>query len=246
MLPQHGRVVLVVLQDGRQLEGELHTLTGGIRSAVSCSSRGRSRRSRTSPDAAHCGSRGLIVEPHLAQEREHDGEREASMSPGRDHRDELTSTGPASDGLRVDLEHAGDIADRQHRGEIVHPSLSAANLVGRASTVARVKVVRIVLVAVVLAGCGVSGLRSESGHRSEERMPTCSSWDGKVVSSKEWRFGCKLTADRFPLSGSIKCADGRLLWHNAWGWGYEGEVAHTRDDGQPVPPDSETKACNSS
>jgi hypothetical protein len=28
MLPQHGRVVLVVLQDGRQLEGELHTLTG--------------------------------------------------------------------------------------------------------------------------------------------------------------------------------------------------------------------------
>jgi hypothetical protein len=26
--PQHGRVVLVVLQDGRQLEGELHTLAG--------------------------------------------------------------------------------------------------------------------------------------------------------------------------------------------------------------------------
>ena len=52
------------------------------------------------------------------------------------------------------------------------------------------------------------GLNSESGHRSEEKMPTCSSWDGKVVSSKEWRFGCKLTADRFPLAGSIKCADG--------------------------------------
>jgi hypothetical protein len=28
LLPQHGRVVLVVLQDGRQLEGELHTMTG--------------------------------------------------------------------------------------------------------------------------------------------------------------------------------------------------------------------------
>ena len=28
LLPQHGRVVLVVLQDGRQLEGELVTLTG--------------------------------------------------------------------------------------------------------------------------------------------------------------------------------------------------------------------------
>jgi hypothetical protein len=28
MLPQHGRIVLVVLQDGRQLEGELHTMTG--------------------------------------------------------------------------------------------------------------------------------------------------------------------------------------------------------------------------
>jgi hypothetical protein len=28
LLPQHGRIVLVVLQDGRQLEGELHTLTG--------------------------------------------------------------------------------------------------------------------------------------------------------------------------------------------------------------------------
>jgi hypothetical protein len=28
MLPQHGRVVLVVLQDGRQLEGELIVLTG--------------------------------------------------------------------------------------------------------------------------------------------------------------------------------------------------------------------------
>lgn len=27
LLPQHGRVVLVVLQDGRQLEGELHTMT---------------------------------------------------------------------------------------------------------------------------------------------------------------------------------------------------------------------------
>ena len=27
MLPQHGRIVLVVLQDGRQLEGELITLT---------------------------------------------------------------------------------------------------------------------------------------------------------------------------------------------------------------------------
>lgn len=27
MLPQHGRVVLVMLQGGRQLEGELHTLT---------------------------------------------------------------------------------------------------------------------------------------------------------------------------------------------------------------------------
>jgi hypothetical protein len=28
MLAQHGRIVLVVLQDGRQLEGELHTMTG--------------------------------------------------------------------------------------------------------------------------------------------------------------------------------------------------------------------------
>ncbi len=28
MLPQHDRVVLVVLQDGRQLEGELHVLSG--------------------------------------------------------------------------------------------------------------------------------------------------------------------------------------------------------------------------
>jgi hypothetical protein len=28
MLPQHGRVVLVVLQDGRQLEGELIVMTG--------------------------------------------------------------------------------------------------------------------------------------------------------------------------------------------------------------------------
>jgi hypothetical protein len=28
LLPQRGRVVLVVLQDGRQLEGELITLTG--------------------------------------------------------------------------------------------------------------------------------------------------------------------------------------------------------------------------
>jgi hypothetical protein len=27
-LPQHGRIVRVVLQDGRQLEGELHTMTG--------------------------------------------------------------------------------------------------------------------------------------------------------------------------------------------------------------------------
>ena len=27
MLPQHGRVVLVMLKDGRQLEGELVTLT---------------------------------------------------------------------------------------------------------------------------------------------------------------------------------------------------------------------------
>ncbi len=27
MLPQHGQVVLVMLKDGRQLEGELHTLT---------------------------------------------------------------------------------------------------------------------------------------------------------------------------------------------------------------------------
>ncbi len=27
LLPQHGRVVLVVLQDGRQLEGELHVLS---------------------------------------------------------------------------------------------------------------------------------------------------------------------------------------------------------------------------
>ncbi len=30
MLPQRGRVVLVVLQDGRQLEGELHTMTDGF------------------------------------------------------------------------------------------------------------------------------------------------------------------------------------------------------------------------
>lgn len=30
MLPQHGRIVLVVLQDGRQLEGELHLLTGRL------------------------------------------------------------------------------------------------------------------------------------------------------------------------------------------------------------------------
>lgn len=27
MLPQHGQVVLVILQNGTQLEGELHTLT---------------------------------------------------------------------------------------------------------------------------------------------------------------------------------------------------------------------------
>lgn len=28
MLPQHGRNVLVVLRDGRQIEGDLHTMTG--------------------------------------------------------------------------------------------------------------------------------------------------------------------------------------------------------------------------
>jgi hypothetical protein len=28
LLPQNGRVVLVVLRDGRQLEGELHTMSG--------------------------------------------------------------------------------------------------------------------------------------------------------------------------------------------------------------------------
>ncbi len=28
LLPQSGRVVLVVLQDGRQLEGELHRMSG--------------------------------------------------------------------------------------------------------------------------------------------------------------------------------------------------------------------------
>lgn len=28
MLPQHGRVVLVILKDGRQLEGELLVMTG--------------------------------------------------------------------------------------------------------------------------------------------------------------------------------------------------------------------------
>jgi hypothetical protein len=28
LLPQHRRIVLVVLQDGRQLEGELHTMSG--------------------------------------------------------------------------------------------------------------------------------------------------------------------------------------------------------------------------
>jgi hypothetical protein len=28
LLPQNGRVVLVILQDGRQLEGELHSMSG--------------------------------------------------------------------------------------------------------------------------------------------------------------------------------------------------------------------------
>jgi hypothetical protein len=119
-----------------------------------------------------------------------------------------------------------------------------------------VKVGRIVLVAVVLAlvavvlalvpvYVGLRGLRSESGG-DPKNLPKCSSWDGNVVSSKEWRFGCQATPDDFPFAGSIKCADGRRLWHNAWGWGYEGEVAHQRDDGQPVPPDSEVEACNGS
>jgi hypothetical protein len=31
MLPQHRRLVVVVLRDGRRLEGELHTLTGRVR-----------------------------------------------------------------------------------------------------------------------------------------------------------------------------------------------------------------------
>ena len=117
-------------------------------------------------------------------------------------------------------------------------------------------VLRIVLVAAGLAVVGAIGVAlfaansldfsGESDSPAYKNMATCSSWDGKVVSSKEWRFGCKLTDDRFPLAGSIPCADGRRLWHNAWGWGYEGEVAHrhTRADGQLFPPASETKACN--
>lgn len=31
LLPQNGRVVLVVLQDGRQLEGELRVMSGPLR-----------------------------------------------------------------------------------------------------------------------------------------------------------------------------------------------------------------------
>lgn len=46
-------------------------------------------------------------------------------------------------------------------------------------------------------------------------------------------------------SANMDCQDGRTLSWNDFGWGYRGEPwrAHSRDDGQLVPPQDELDAC---
>jgi len=47
-------------------------------------------------------------------------------------------------------------------------------------------------------------------------------------------------------SANMNCHDGRILSWNDFGWGYRGALwrAHSRDDGQLVPPQDELDACH--
>lgn len=47
------------------------------------------------------------------------------------------------------------------------------------------------------------------------------------------------------ISASQLCRDGRLLYWNTTGWGWDHDVwqAHAQPDGQLVPPDAEMAAC---
>lgn len=107
-----------------------------------------------------------------------------------------------------------------------------------------------VLAVAVLAVAGCGGGGDDSGSAlgvlsALDGLPDCAEWTERPVSHDEWRDGCQEPAkERYNLSGSTDCADGRVLWWNDAVWGYEGEAAHAYAPGaEQVAPQAERDAC---
>jgi len=98
---------------------------------------------------------------------------------------------------------------------------------------------RVWLLSVVIAGVGAG---CSGGGGSSLPLSTCASREGQFLTSKEWSQQCLIDGVKQETI-TLKCADGRTLFWDNFGWSFSNETYKRHQTTTKAPPGEAMRDC---